>query len=108
MGFLDGLNPQKILREIQAPGSAGGEDFFRGLDHYVQNFGDSADKTFGIGQPKPGSPTPPQAPPPSLITPTPIATDSDKKLAQRQMQATALSRKGRASTILSDDTLGSA
>lgn len=50
--------------------------------------------------------TPDLAPPPSLITPTPMATDTDKKQAQRRALTQQLSRKGRQSTILTDDSLG--
>lgn len=48
---------------------------------------------------------PDMTPPPSLVTPTAIATDSDKRDAARKMMASQLARKGRASTILTD-TLG--
>lgn len=98
-----GLLPKFLDNELFTPGVTIGH----GVDHYVDNFGESMNNMF-LKKPVASADTAQEAPPPSLITPTPIATDSDKKRAQRQMQATALSRKGRASTILSDDTLGSA
>lgn len=55
------------------------------------------------------APAPAPEPPPTLLTPTemPTPTSTDQRAAKRRAQAQQLSRKGRDSTILSDnDTLG--
>lgn len=54
---------------------------------------------------KPLNPLATQAPA-SLVSPAAIATSSDLRLAQRKGLAEQLSRKGRSSTILTNDTLG--
>lgn len=101
MGFFD-----QIMKTIQY-GSLVDPDVDKGIGQPLKGWANRniADKVL----PDAGLPAvPDNAPPPSLIAPTAIATDSDKKQAQRRQQAASLSRKGRSSTILSDDTLGSA
>lgn len=64
---------------------------------------------YGYGAAKPGgqaTAATQQPIPQTLIQPTPVATSTDQRVAQRKSLADQLSRKGRASTILSQDTLG--
>lgn len=65
---------------------------------------------YGYGTPKPVAAAAPaaveQPTPATLVQPTPIATSTDQRTAQRKSLADQLSRKGRQSTILSQDSLG--
>lgn len=70
----------------------------RGVDHYVQNFGDKMDKLFGIGPKAAPAPEAVGEPPPVMPTPD----DEMMQLAKKRSLTEMMRRRGRASTILTD------